>query len=285
MKSSNTGFWRGVLLLTVILVPCSLSPLYAGDHSKKPKNWDEGKTIEMDPMDLSPTQTTVGMAEVDSRTTELQAMQVNSDERGIKKYLKDHPVEGVIRKLKTNSGGEEKTVYKMYIVDGHHVSVASHKAGINRVYVNVRKDWSDLSDSEFWEKMKKKDWTYLKDMDTGRAITEMELPRSITELKDSPYRSLAWMVRKAGGYEKNDLPFSEFRWAEVFKKEIPQIDLTSSEGVKAALEPALKLARDPRYSQLPGFIADPSVPVASMKDQKCRELYQMVIESLPTHTR
>jgi hypothetical protein len=36
-------------------------------------------------------------------------------------------------------------------------------------------------------------------------------------MRDDPYRSLAALVRKSGGYEKSTRPFSEFVWANHFR--------------------------------------------------------------------
>ena len=39
------------------------------------------------------------------------------------------------------------------------------------------------------------------------------LPSSVAGLRDDPYRSLAGLVRRAGGFEKSGRPFAEFVWA------------------------------------------------------------------------
>ena len=41
---------------------------------------------------------------------------------------------------------------------------------------------------------------------------------SLTELKDDPYRSLAYFVRKKGGYDKTKINLAEFYLAAFYKK-------------------------------------------------------------------
>ena len=47
------------------------------------------------------------------------------------------------------------------------------------------------------------------------------LPEDIRGLADDPYRSLAWALRHAGAYEKTDLAFSEFKWADFLRTAQP----------------------------------------------------------------
>jgi len=39
-------------------------------------------------------------------------------------------------------------------------------------------------------------------------------------MKFDPYRSLAWIMREHHGYLKSNAPFSEFRWADFFRKRV-----------------------------------------------------------------
>ena len=40
------------------------------------------------------------------------------------------------------------------------------------------------------------------------------------QLKDDPFRSLAGELRRAGGFAKETTPFSEFLWADFFRRKI-----------------------------------------------------------------
>ena len=46
------------------------------------------------------------------------------------------------------------------------------------------------------------------------------LPTHIKDLAFDPYRSLAWIVREQHGYLKNNVPFSEFKWANFFRTRV-----------------------------------------------------------------
>ena len=46
------------------------------------------------------------------------------------------------------------------------------------------------------------------------------LPTHIKDLAFDPYRSLAWIVREQHGYIKNNVPFSEFKWANFFRTRV-----------------------------------------------------------------
>jgi hypothetical protein len=111
---------------------------------------------------------------------------------------------------------------KLYIVDHHHLCKAAMMCGVDKVYVDVLQDWSHLSYNDFWKQMSDNHYVWLFD-DAGHPISlevfPKSLPSSIRGMKDDPYRSLAGLVRKAGGYKKEDTPFSEFKWANIFRQQ------------------------------------------------------------------
>ena len=45
-----------------------------------------------------------------------------------------------------------------------------------------------------------------------------DIPKSVTELVDDPFRSLAGELRRAGGFAKDTTPFSEFLWADFLRR-------------------------------------------------------------------
>ena len=79
------------------------------------------------------------------------------------------------------------------------------------------------------------------------------LPEDIRGLADDPYRSLAWALRHAGAYEKSGLAFSEFKWAEFFRKTLKAHPVHDE--FDAAVEEALALAKTSVCKELPGYIA------------------------------
>ena len=78
------------------------------------------------------------------------------------------------------------------------------------------------------------------------------LPRDIRGLADDPYRSIAWFVRKAGGFENSDRNFAEFKWANFFRKK-GLLDRHGINGLTIALKKAAKLAQSPEAKGLPGY--------------------------------
>jgi hypothetical protein len=64
-------------------------------------------------------------------------------------------------------------------------------------------------------------------------------------------RSLASELRRAGGFAKQTMPFSEFLWADFLRRQIDR-GLIERNFAMAA-EKALKLARAPAANYLPGW--------------------------------
>ena len=71
-------------------------------------------------------------------------------------------------------------------------------------------------------------------------------------MQDDPYRSLAGLLRTAGGYAKDATPFSEFLWADFFRSRIGS-DLISDLGPKL-MGKAMTLARSQEARYLPGWV-------------------------------
>ena len=82
------------------------------------------------------------------------------------------------------------------------------------------------------------------------------------ELKDDPYRSLAGFVRMEGGFQKTTMPYSEFVWADYYRKQIPLKLLKKN--FDKALQWAKRLAGTPEASVLPGYV----VKSAEKKEKK-----------------
>jgi hypothetical protein len=78
-----------------------------------------------------------------------------------------------------------------------------------------------------------------------------DIPGSIEDLKDDPYRSLAGDLRHAGGYAKDLTPFSEFLWADFLRARIKPKAIQKD--YDDALARAVKLARSDEATFLPGW--------------------------------
>ena len=73
----------------------------------------------------------------------------------------------------------------------------------------------------------------------------------MAELKDDPFRSLAGEIRRAGGFAKDTTPFSEFLWADFFRRRMKRKRVENDFG--SAMTEALELARSAEEHYLPGW--------------------------------
>ena len=188
--------------------------------------------------DLLPTQFAVSKREVAVR---LKTIEGKDEDGDIKKYKKKKVGLAVV-----GPGG------KLYLVDGHHFASALFAYEHNKMYVEIEADLSDLSPAAFWKKMKANHWVYLKDH-KGKPIDVSELPKEISALKDDPYRGVAWMVRKCGGYKELDVPFQEFEWAEFFREHLTIAVNASDATWEKVVRQALELAASDEASHLAGW--------------------------------
>jgi hypothetical protein len=102
----------------------------------------------------------------------------------------------------------------------------------------------------FWGVMDNKRWVYPYDA-KGERRPFKDLPKSIRDLKDDPFRSLAGELRRAGGFAKDTTPFSEFLWADFLRRQMPR-KLVEDDFSKA-IEKALRLAKSRDAIYLPGW--------------------------------
>jgi hypothetical protein len=184
--------------------------------------------------ELRPTQITVGMREVEKKRKEFR-------ERGAKggKFLGTHMVPVVL--------GPKK---RPYILDHHHLALALHRDGVEHVLTSVVQDLSTLDKDTFWFVLAHKNWMHVYDA-KGALRTHKDIPKSVNDLEDDPYRSLAGELREAGGYAKDTAFYSEFLWADYLRSHIKPKDI--AEDFDRALKTALDLARLRRASYLPGW--------------------------------
>lgn len=186
---------------------------------------------------LRPTQLTVGYAEV-----ELKARQwARLGEQQRKVELERHVFPAVL------GPGHE-----FFIVDHHHLGIALMEAGIQEVLVAVLDDLSWLESSVFWRTMEFRSWSHPYD-NRGQRRDYHDMPRRLTQLKNDPYRSLAGMVRNAGGFAKEQAPFVEFLWADFFRPRIGARMIKKQP--HSATRAGLRLARSNEARYLPGWTA------------------------------
>ena len=136
------------------------------------------------------------------------------------------------------------------MIDHHHLSLALHREGIRDILVTVVADLSELDMDAFWTVLDHRSWMHPYD-DQGRRRTYRDIPKSVTELKDDPFRSLAGELRRVAGFAKDTTPFSEFLWADFLRRRMKRSHVEKD--FKAALKEALKLAKSQDAHYLPGW--------------------------------
>ena len=185
--------------------------------------------------ELRPTQITIGLREVARKQEEWRRRAA----RDGPDFLGRHMIPAVI-----GPGG------RLFIIDHHHLVRALHEEGVEHVLVSVAADLARLKKSEFWTYMDNRNWLHPFGPD-GRRHGYRKIPKTIEEMEDDPYRSLAGEVRRAGGYAKDQTPFSEFLWADFLRRRIDA--KTVEKHFERAVEKALDLVHGGRADYLPGW--------------------------------
>ena len=184
--------------------------------------------------ELRPTQITVGIREVKAKRKAWKERGGNAA-----KFLGSHLVP-VIR------GPEER----LFVTDHHHLVRALMDEGQDRVAITVVADLRHLPHDSFWFVLDNRGWMHPYD-DAGKRRDHKDIPKSIGELVDDPFRSLAGELRLQGGYAKDTTPFSEFLWADFLRRRIQckQVE----DHFDDALTHALELAKSKDADYLPGW--------------------------------
>ena len=187
---------------------------------------------------LRPTQFSAGYAEVELKAAEWKRLKKKERQQ----VLESHVFPAVL--------GLEGAYY---IVDHHHLGIALIEQGLKEVWVTKLDDLSWLEPAIFWRTMEFRSWTHPYDR-RGRRRDYADMPRKLIRLQNDPYRSLAGLVRLAGGYAKDLAPFSEFLWADFFRPRV-SARLIADERVRAT-RMGVKLARSNDACYLPGWIGN-----------------------------
>jgi len=137
-----------------------------------------------------------------------------------------------------------------FIIDHHHLVRALHDEGVKNIAVTVVANLSKLEPDAFWFFMDNHNWMHPFD-DQSRRRDHKDLPKTVSKLIDDPFRSLAGELRRAGGFAKDTTPFSEFLWADFFRRRINR--KTVENDFAHALESALQLAKSKEANFLPGW--------------------------------
>lgn len=185
--------------------------------------------------ELRPTQITVGYREVAEKRRQWR----ERAEHDPSDFLGSHMIPAVL--------GPKG---RRYVIDHHHLCRALLDEGVKDVLVNLVADLSMLPKSGFWVYLDNRGWCHPYDSD-GRRCEFDQIPKSVAEMPDDPYRSLAGELRRAGGYAKDSTPFAEFIWADFLRRRI-KLSLIRSDFADAMVE-ALTLAKQKDAGYLPGW--------------------------------
>jgi len=201
--------------------------MWAGEH--------QHKLVAESPSRLRPTQFTVGYAEVGVKRRAWAAMG-----RHKRRELLETQIFPAVLGPKQ----------KVYIMDHHHLGLALIEEGVEKVWAALLDDLSYLAPEVFWRTMEFRSWAHPYDA-AGRRCAFEDLPRRLQDLQDDPYRSLAGLVHRAGGYAKSSAPFAEFLWADYFRSRVRAGQIKREQA--RAVREGVKLARHTDARYLPGW--------------------------------
>jgi hypothetical protein len=137
-----------------------------------------------------------------------------------------------------------------YVVDHHHLARALHDEGVEDVLVTVIADLTMVDHAAFWNVLDNRKWVHPYDA-KGERRHFTDVPKTVAELKDDPFRSLAGELRRVGGFAKDTTPFSEFLWADFLRRRISRKSVEAD--FEKALEKALDLGKSKDAIYLPGW--------------------------------
>ena len=192
-------------------------------------------------LSLRPTQMTVGMIEVKEKRKRLREhwKEQKSKKKKQGEFLGRHMIPVVLGPGKLH-----------YVVDHHHLARALHEEGVDDILVSVIADLTMVDKDAFWGVLDNHKWVYPYDA-KGERHHFRDIPKSVVDLKDDPFRSLAGEVRRMGGFAKDTTPFSEFLWADFLRRKMSRQSV--DDNFKKAIEKAIGFAKSKDAVYLPGW--------------------------------
>ena len=199
-------------LLLVLVLLAAAGSASSKSHGSLPTPCDtstrSGQTCTLAAASVRPTQFILGRQEVRAKTQRFSEMSVSD----LQKYTMENPVPCIV-----GPGGT------FYATDHHHLTAAvmasSHADSDKNVVVLVQNTSMAGADSltDFFVEMVNNGYVWLLD-EKGNTVNPVLLPFSVGTLANDPYRSLAYNVRKAGGYDKVSTPYQDFFWSNFFRQ-------------------------------------------------------------------
>ncbi|WP_189041176.1 ParB-like protein [Aliidongia dinghuensis] len=189
----------------------------------------------VDIADLRPTQMTVGMREVEAKRKAWRSKE--GDQGG--EFLGHHMIPVVL-------GPKDRC----FVIDHHHLARALYEEAVKSVLVTIVAKLSKLEPETFWFVLDCRNWMHPYDADGGRR-DHKDIPKSVKDLVDDPFRSLAGELRRIGGFAKDTTPFSEFQWADFLRRRMKRAAVEAN--FDEALKRAYELAKSTDADYLPGW--------------------------------
>ncbi len=245
MRNAPSAWLPFTLIISFLCQSALAKDINCDEQSKK------GDICLCKIFDLHPTQASVGMAEVRIKAEKLKNEIQRRSERDFLKYLLKHNKEEPII---IGPGGI------FYITDHHHLARALYDVGASKTYCTIVDNLSDAQPDDFWKHLEENNEVYLKDQN-GNPIPPHELPASVKDLSNNPFRSLAGAVRESCGFEKGDKSYSgedylEFKWADYLRAHWAQTGIAPEDidtKFGGATMAALHLAAQTDAASLPGY--------------------------------
>jgi hypothetical protein len=196
---------------------------------------------------LRPTQFDYGLPRVAYIKKKLQGMDFDE----VQEYLDKHSIPVV------KGPGSE-----LFMVDRHNTlrglaesqDILMEKFGSSandlRLKVVIIEDKSSLGEEEFFRQMLDESllYPYRKD----KLMNISDIPKQVLDLKKDYFRGLAWLFKKAGIIEANDIPFSDFMWASKLREiSLAEDTIWSKPEVQGHLENFFENYH--KFKELPGF--------------------------------
>ena len=191
-------------------------------------------------LSLRPTQMTVGMIEVKEKCKRLREYwKEHKSNKKQGEFLGRHMIPVVLGPGKLH-----------YVVDHHHLARALHEEDVEDILVTMIADLTMVEKDAFWGVLDNHKWVFPYDA-KGERHHFKDIPKTVADLKDDPYRSLAGELRRVGGFAKDTTPFSEFLWADFLRRKMSRKSV--EDNFAKAIEKALGLAKSKDAVYLPGW--------------------------------
>ena len=221
---------RAALASLLLFIP--LHAAWAGEPDCSPQTpVDSDCTVRL--ANLHPTQPSVGLLQVEDDVAELTRKQQDGLKATKKKRIP----------LVIGPDGH------FYLTDRHHLSSALWRMDRREAHARIIGHLQNAA--TFWQEMQANHWVWLQDTHCN-PIRPEQLPNTLAELSDNPYRALAGYAQDKGWIDKTDAYFMEFQWACYLGKKLDWAPVTR-DNLKQRLKQVAPLMCADGAKSLPGY--------------------------------